>query len=335
MPKKPSKPHDEFFKAAFGRLEIALDYISKMLPAGLVQELELSNLIKVNGSYISPALRETFSDLVFECPFKSGDLLLSICLLFEHKKQVEAHPHFQLLRYLLDTWEEQLKQKKALTPIIPIVIYQGKRKWKIRDMSEYFATPLPDSLLQFLPRFDYHFTHVSAMSDEAILGLGRSLLVNAFLMMKYIDEPDFIVGNPGLIFIELEEPNSPRDFIVALLAYFLKNTELAKEKVQNFIEILPKTLTKTAMSTYDMILAEGVEQGKQQQRLLLEEALRREEEERQRALEAMQREEEERQRLDGLILYLYETAQLPIEQIASLSNRDIQYIEALIHRREE
>lgn len=328
MPKKPSKPHDEFFKAAFGRLEIALDYIHKMLPAEIVQELELNKLAKVNGSYVSPALRETFTDLVFECPFKSANLQLSICLLFEHKKQVETHPHFQLLRYLVDTWEEQLKQKKALTPIIPIVIYQGKRKWKLRDMSEYFAAPLPDRLLQFLPRFDYHFTHVTAMSDEAILSLGRSLLVNAFLMMKYIDDPDFIVENTELIFIDLEEPNSSRDFIVALLAYFLKNTELAKEKVRDFIEILPKTLTKTAMSTYDMILAEGIEQGKKQQQVELEKA-------RQRAQEALQREEEERQRLDGLILYLYKTAQLSIEKIATLSDRDIPYIEALITQKEE
>ena len=44
MPKKPSKPHDEFFKATFGRLEIALDYVQKMLPAELVAELDTNKL---------------------------------------------------------------------------------------------------------------------------------------------------------------------------------------------------------------------------------------------------------------------------------------------------
>lgn len=101
--------------------------------------------------------------------------------------------------------------------------------------------------------------------------------------------------------------------------------------MQDFIEILPKTLTKTAMSTYEMIL----EEGRKEVRVILDRERQRAQEEHLRALEAIQREEEERQRLDGLILYLYETAQLPIEQIASLSNRDIQYIEALIHRKEE
>lgn len=42
MPKKPSKPHDEFFKAAFGRLDIALEYVQKMSP----DEFKTPNLLK-------------------------------------------------------------------------------------------------------------------------------------------------------------------------------------------------------------------------------------------------------------------------------------------------
>ena len=63
----------------------------------------------------------------------------NICLLFEHKSEVPTHPHLQLLRYILDGMEEQLKQKKKLSPIIPIIIYQGKKRWKVRDLSRYFV----------------------------------------------------------------------------------------------------------------------------------------------------------------------------------------------------
>jgi len=352
MPKKPFKPHDEFFKAAFGRLEITLEYVQKMLPSELVEELDTSKLKRTNGSYISPALREFFSDLVFECPLKTADLRLSVSLLFEHKSNPETYPHFQVLRYMLDTWEEQLKQKKALTPIVPIIIYQGKENWIVRDFPQYFSKKLPLSLFRFIPSFDYHFTHITAMSDAQIIGLGQGLLINALLLMKYIHSPDYILQNPELIFIHLDEPGNQRDFIVSMLAYFLKNTELAQEKIQTFIKTLPGALNQTAMSTYEMILEEGRKevrvildrerqrtqeehQRAQEEHQRAQEALRREEEERQRALEAIQREEEERQRLDGLILYLYGTAQLPIEQIASLSNRDIQYIEELIQKKED
>jgi hypothetical protein len=42
MPKnQASKPHDEFFKATFGRLDIALDYLQQMLPEDIQHHLNL------------------------------------------------------------------------------------------------------------------------------------------------------------------------------------------------------------------------------------------------------------------------------------------------------
>jgi len=340
MPKKPSKPHDEFFKATFGRLEIALDYVQKMLPAALVAELDTSKLTRVNGSYVSKALQEYFSDLIFELPFKRQDLECNICLLFEHKSEVPTYPHLQLLRYILDGLEEQLKQKKKLSPIVPIVIYQGKKRWKIRDLSTYFGKSIPESLLRYLPQFDYHLTHVNALSDEVILALGKSLLVNALFMMKYIRQPDFIIQHPQQIFTGLDEDGSPEDFFQVLLVYFVKNTELAPAQVREFIEILPKALNKAAMSTYEKIIAEVKTQSDS---LLAEERQRtarehqRAEEERQRATaalqreeEALQREEEEHQRLNRLIYYLHDIMQLPVSNIAEMMGVEAQYVQELL-----
>ena len=135
MPKQPSKPHDEFFKAVFSRLDIVLDYLKQMLPIDLQQELDFNTLIRANGSFVSPTLQEYFSDVVYRCTFKGSKKSIFISFIFEHKSSVERYPHLQLLRYMLDTWEEQLKQKKAIAPIVPIVVYHGKEKWKKRKFS--------------------------------------------------------------------------------------------------------------------------------------------------------------------------------------------------------
>lgn len=340
MPKKPSKPHDEFFKATFSRMEVVVDYLQKMLPAELTDHLLIKELKRVNGSYISPALKEYFSDLIYECPLKHPNLAINLALLFEHKSQPEQYPHFQLLRYMLDGWEEQLRQGQTLTLIIPIVIYHGEANWAKRNLSSYFGNDLPSHILTFLPQFDYQLTYVTSMSDDEILALGNSLLVNTFLMMKHIWHPEFILQNPQLIFIHLEEPSNMRDFVVALLAYFLKNSELTVEKVKTFIEILPKTLNQTAMSTYEMILKEGREQGlKINEDLLIKAQLRAEEErlraeeERLRAEEALLREEEEHQRFDKVILQLHFELQLPIAEIVKITEREETYIEDLIARK--
>lgn len=64
-------------------------------------------------------------------------------------------------------------------------------------------------------------------------------------------------------------------------------------KVKTFIEILPKTLNQTAISTYEMILKEGMEQGLKINEELLIKAQLRAEEERLPTEEALLREEEE------------------------------------------
>jgi len=129
MPKKPSKPHDEFFKATFSRVKVAREYLQKMLSPALLEVLDLKKLKRVNGSYVSPTLREFFTDVVYECPLKENELKICISILFEHKSSPEKYPHFQLLRYMLDAWEEQIKQKIPLTPFVPTIIYHGEENW--------------------------------------------------------------------------------------------------------------------------------------------------------------------------------------------------------------
>ena len=347
MANKPSKPHDEFFKATFGRKDIAVDYLQNMLPPTLLQELDLTKLERVNGSYVSPELQETFSDVVYLCPLKNGWYAVQITFIFEHKSKVESRPHLQLLRYMLDAWSAQLmqikseKQKKraTLNPIVPILVYQGRENWKKRSMSSYFGQELPQSLLAYLPQFDYVFTHVTAMSNEQILELGKGLLINTFLMMKHIWKPMYILQHPQLIFINLEEPRSVQDFIVIMLAYFYKNSELAKETIQQFNQALPHELNQYAMSTYDMILAEGMEIATERERGIYEVILAKEhqraEEERQRAEEEYQRAEKERQRINNAILYLHQIDQKQPAEIAMIIGKDLEYVENLIAEMEE
>ena len=266
MPKKPSKPHDEFFKATFGRLDIALEYLQQMLPEDIRQDLDLSALERINGSFVSPQLKEYFSDVVYQCTLKDRVRKMLLTFIFEHKSNVEQYPHLQLLRYILDTWDEQLKQNKTLTLVIPIVVYHGKRKWEKRDLATYFGKNLPESLLPYCPKFDYLLTSVQDLKDEQILELRKGLLINTFLMMKHIWEPEFILQHPDLIFIHLEQNRLYEDFQGIAFAYFFKNTEIAKGKIQQFIQELPPSLNKNAMSTYEMILEEGIEKGRKEGR---------------------------------------------------------------------
>lgn len=261
MPKNhPSKPHDEFFKATFGRLDVALEYLQQMLPVDIQNNLQLNALERINGSFVSQELKEYFSDVVYQCPIVGLRKQAFLTFILEHKSNLVKHPHFQLLRYMLDTWDDQIKNKQPLTPIIPVVLYQGKRKWIKRDVYAYFDKKLPTSFRPFCPNFDYFLTDVRTLSDEQILELNKGLLINTLLMMKHIWEPEFVLQNPDLIFVHLED-DQYSDFQISILAYFFRNADIAEEKVQTFIKALPIAINKNAMSTYDMIVEKGVAKG--------------------------------------------------------------------------
>lgn len=51
---------------------------------------------------------------------------------------------------------------------------------------------------------------------------------------------------------------------ITLLAYLFKNAEIERETINRFIKHLPDNLNHKAMTTYDMIKAEGIEQGIEQ-----------------------------------------------------------------------
>jgi flagellar biosynthesis/type III secretory pathway protein FliH len=115
------------------------------------------------------------------------------------------------------------------------------------------------------PNFDYFLTDLQTLNDEQILELNKGLLINTLLLMKHIWEPEFVLKNPDLIFVHLED-NQYSDFQIPILAYFFKKTDIASEKVQTFIKALPTSINKNAMSTYDMIVEEGIAKGREEGR---------------------------------------------------------------------
>lgn len=146
-------------------------------------------------------------------------------------------------------------------------------------------------------------------------------------MFKYIHNPDFILQNASLIFVNLTAPNSPQDLIMLMLAYLFKNSELAEEKVQTFIQTLPETLNQPAMSTYEMIQNKGIQIGMERERGVYEEILAKE---RQRAEEEHQRAEEERQRLDNTIFYFSRELNMSPLDISLIVNKEVAYIDGLL-----
>ena len=130
-------PHDAFVKEVFSHKEHAEDFLENYLPQDICRLIDFDSLTLVKDSFVDENLKEHFSDLLYEVQINSRDGF--IYLLFEHKSIPERFTGLQLLRYMVKIWDLYLKQhhEPILPVIIPLVIYNGHRKWTIKTNFSY------------------------------------------------------------------------------------------------------------------------------------------------------------------------------------------------------
>ena len=180
VPKTPS-PHDQFFKGVFSQPEIAESYIRSFLPKEIWQLLQLDQLKLDVSSYVTSELKAYFSDLVWQCPYRDSEI--NIAFLFEHKTFQPRYVHLQLLRYMLQLWEQDIREKrKYLRPVIPIIVYQGSKKWILKPMAECFPD-VDKSLTKYVSNFEYELSDLPRIPEVDILKLDSKKLTLALYSM--------------------------------------------------------------------------------------------------------------------------------------------------------
>ena len=222
----------------------------------LVQNIDLESLTLETTSYVTPNLEEYFADLVWSAKYKTTNI--KIAFLFEHKSYVVNEPHVQLMRYIVEHLEKQIKDKEKLTVVIPIIIYHGEGEWKIRPFHEYFEG-IDNVLKQYIPNFTYQLTDLGDYSDQELIDMGIGKLLNVFLAMLHIRDLEYIRNNFETIFIAAEKYfEGNENFLNLIFVYLYKNIELSGNEMESIVRAIQTPLKDFAMSTYDLIIEKGV-----------------------------------------------------------------------------
>ncbi len=227
-------PHDKFLKETFSKQENVTDFIRGTFPENILKNLDLSSLVLDNNSSIDEELNEYFSDIVYNCFCKDNEL--KIAILFEHKSYAMPYPHLQLLKYIIKTLETNIKQCEKLVPVIPVILYHGKEKWKVRRFEEYFED-IDKILYRFIPSFEYMLTDLSAYSNEEIkyrVFKKVSLEIPLLLMKNIFDEVELGRNIKGFLeigknYIEQEEGLKFQESVIR----YLSAAEIEPETVIN------------------------------------------------------------------------------------------------------
>ncbi|HFA48140.1 MAG TPA: hypothetical protein ENJ95_03890 [Bacteroidetes bacterium] len=273
MSKYPFR-HDHFFKHFFQIREVALEHVRDYLPPAIVARLDLSSFALDPTVHVGEGLQETRSDLAYGCLMKNGRNLKTV-LLHEHKsEQPELDVRFQVIHYISDQWRRDKQQGRPPAFVLPLVIYNGKTKWKKQPFKDSFPD-LPEEFLPFLTEFDYLLLDLRRISDEEIIRRSPGkMLASALLAMKHGFEADYFRKNfKKVVNFDWKKysPATWQPFLRALMSYISSATGFTKNDFQELAKPLPKPLNSFIMVTMESILEEGkkegIEIGKKEERL--------------------------------------------------------------------
>ncbi|RKU05491.1 hypothetical protein C6501_19755 [Candidatus Poribacteria bacterium] len=258
----------------------------EIVASELVERIDFSQLELQNRSFVSNTLREQESDLLFSVPFKKGDDTdeLLIYILIEHQSVVDVSMGFRMLFYMMNIWDAQRKEwvsenvpkrEWKLSPILPIVLYSGDRRWRV-PLSLTAIMEIPDILTRFVPTFDTVFLSVKETGTEELTKTGHPFGSLLTVLKNEKADKDTIIRslNEAIAHLNTLEPEQSEQRLNALhyLVLLITNRrpqteheELIDFVKQNANDMEIDTMAKTMAEVYiEQGKMQGIEQGKKE-----------------------------------------------------------------------
>lgn len=259
--KSSNNIHDSFFKSLFSVKENLTDLLKGTLPSDILKKLKPETLEYEPTEYVDQELAPYFKDI--SCNMFYGDDNIKIALLYEHKSYPDKNIHLQLLRYILNVWEDQVANKQKLNPIITVVFYHGKRKWTDSD----FVDNIPTELKRFVPLFDYVLFDTKDIEDHAIIQHFKhpGVKVAIWFMKRSDNLIGFIQNNPELAREMFENiPQIDKTIFQKIALYLYKVSGMESGKIEEIMGTISTNTRDAFEEVKDQLRNEGMEQGIEQ-----------------------------------------------------------------------
>jgi predicted transposase/invertase (TIGR01784 family) len=187
--------NDPKYRLLFSHPRMVEDLLCGFVHEDWVARLDFGTLERVNGSFVSEDLKDRRNDVVWRLRSRDGGGWFYLYLLLEFQSTPEPFMAVRMLVYVGLLLQElirtqRLKASDRLPPILPIVLYNGKRPWRAPlDLQSLFAA-VPDGLRRRLPRLEYVLVDEGCLTREEKEQTGN--LVAALVRLETsLDPEDF------------------------------------------------------------------------------------------------------------------------------------------------
>ena len=166
--------HDHSYKLLFSHAELVADLLGGFVHEPWVEQLDLTTLERVSGSYVSDDLREREDDLIWRVRWGEG--WLYVYLLLEFQSTVDRYMAVRLLTYVGLLYQDLIKSKQTLKdgrlpPVLPLVLYNGETRWNASEEIADLIVPVPGGLEAYRPSLKYLLLDEGRYDETELAGL--------------------------------------------------------------------------------------------------------------------------------------------------------------------
>jgi len=268
-----TRPHDALVKAVFSIPTHAAGLCRAVLPAAIVDLLDMATLRVESASFVDRELADSHGDLLLGVALPSGEdggpgARALVYVLVEHQSRASADMPVRLLGYLGAIWRRELRAAPdaPLPLIIPVVLSHALGGWTTpRSLDDMFSPLTRAGPLQaFRPRFPIIVEDLANLSNDDLRARVPALVPRlTWWVLRDGRHPPRLVANVAAWANDLEAAVRLDPAAIDQLLRYLTiiNDRFSLEAIHAKLEQHAPHTAEAAMTAGEELIQQGLQQG--------------------------------------------------------------------------
>jgi hypothetical protein len=189
--------HDNLYHRLFSHPDMVVQLLREFVSGPWLDDLDLDGMERLNAKFHAETSERRDGDMIWRIPRRGGGDTYLV-LLLEFQSTPDRWMALRALVYAGLLWQHLVKEQRLpldgrLPPILPVVLYNGDRRWAAPlALRELVGLPENSPLWRWQPNMRYHMVDEGAFGDDDLAG--RDTLPALLFRLESSPDPDQVVG---------------------------------------------------------------------------------------------------------------------------------------------
>lgn len=191
------RDHDSLYHRLFGHPRMVAELLREFVAGPWLDDLDLDGMTRENATLHAETGERRESDMIWRIPRRDGGDTYLV-LLLEFQSTSDQWMALRMLIYAGLLWQHLLNEKRLppdgrLPPILPVVLYNGDRRWAAPlALHDLVGLPETSPLWPWQPAMRYQIVDEGAFGDDDLAR--REALVALLFRLENSPDPAQIVA---------------------------------------------------------------------------------------------------------------------------------------------